>query len=139
MTDPNPMVEIPQLELQGLRDELEDLRSRAISQDELDYLRTLPARVETAERLAGERNTLATRLDEMTQERDRLRALLLGIVPSMQSFGFEYPQASIARTAFAGSTPEEIADKMFQWDDARGQRAAEWAALINNIRTQATV
>lgn len=130
--DPNPMVEIPILEL-------EDLRRRAIPQEELDFFRATIERLPALEAAAGERNTLSQALSDMTQERDRLRGLLLGVVPDMEAFNIDYPQATIARTAFSGETPEEIAEKMTLWDAARAQRASEWSALINNVRTQATV
>jgi hypothetical protein len=130
--NPNPMVEIPYLELQ-------DLRQRAIPQEELDFFRALVERLPELERAQGERNTLQIALNDMTQERDRLKALLLQIVPSMEAFDSGYPQATVARTAFAGETPEEIALKMAEWDAARAQKASEWNSLVNYVRTQATV
>lgn len=130
--DPNPMVEIPVLEL-------EDLRRRAIPQEELDFFRATIERLPALEAAAGERNTLAQSLSDMTQERDRLRGLLVGLVPDLEAFSVDYPQATIARSAFAGETPEEIAEKMTLWDAARAQKSSEWSALVNNVRTQATV
>lgn len=130
--DPNPMVEIRYLELQ-------DLRQRAIPQEELDFFRATIERLPALEQAAGERNTLSMALNAMEQERDRLKQLLLGVVPSMQEFSVDYPQATIARTAFSGETPEEIAEKMALWDAARMQKASEWNSLINHVRTQATV
>jgi hypothetical protein len=130
--NPNPMVEIPYLELQ-------DLRQRAIPQEELDFFRALVERLPELERAQGERNTLQTALNDMTQERDRLRGLLMETVPTLEAFDSGYPQATVARTAFAGETPEEIALKMAEWDAARAQKASEWNSLVNYVRTQATV
>lgn len=130
--NPNPMVEVPYLELQ-------DLRQRAIPQEELDFFRALVDRLPELERAQGERNTLQMALNDMQQERDRLKNLLLGVLPSLDEFNVDYPQATIARTAFEGSTPEEIAEKMALWDAARTQKASEWNALKNHVRTQATV
>lgn len=130
--DPNPMVQVPWLELQ-------DLRQRAIPQDELDFFRAMVDRLPELERAHGERNTLRMSLDAMTQERDRLKQLLLGVVPTLEQFSVDYPQATIARTAFAGNSPEEIAEKMAMWDAGRTQKASEWNSLVNYVRTQATV
>lgn len=130
--DPNPMVEISQ-------QELSDLRRRAIPQEELDFFRNMVERLPELESAMGERNSLRMEVNDITQERDRLRALLVNLVPDLESFSVDYPQATIARTAFSGETPEEIADKMAQWDAARSQKATEWSSLVNNVRTQATV
>lgn len=130
--DPNPMVQVPWLELQ-------DLRQRAIPQEELDFFRAMVERLPGLEQAAGQRNTLEMALNAMEQERDRLKQLLLGVVPSLQEFSMDYPQATIARSAFSGETPEEIAEKMALWDAARSQKASEWNSLVNHVRTQATV
>jgi hypothetical protein len=130
--DPNPMVEIPYLELQ-------DLRQRAIPQEELDFFRAMVERLPALEQAAGERNSLQQALNAMEQERDRLKQLLLGVVPTLEEFSVDYPRATIARTAFAGETPEEIAEKMALWDAGRTQKASEWNSLVNYVRTQATV
>lgn len=130
--DPNPMVEVPILEL-------EDLRRRAIPQEELDFFRATIERLPALEAAASERSGLAAQVSDITQERDRLKNLLVGIVPDLEAFSTDYPQATIARTAFAGETPEEIAEKMALWDAHRSQKASEWSSLINNVRQQATV
>lgn len=130
--NPNPMVEVPYLELQ-------DLRQRAIPQEELDYLRALPGRLAEMEQLASERNSFESQLADMTQERDRLKQLLLGIVPEMDRFEPGWPTASVARTAFQGETPEEIAGKMGDWEASRTQKSSEWNSLKNYVRIQASV
>lgn len=119
--------------------ELRELRFSMPSPEEMANLRALVQRLPELEQAAGERNTLRMSLSDMTQERDRLKQLLLGVVPSLDEFSVDYPQATIARTAFAGETPEEIAEKMALWDAARTQKASEWNALKNYVRTQATV
>lgn len=142
MTQPNlppGMTMIPEAELADLRAQLEDLESRAIPQSQLDFYRATVDRIPELEAAMAERNNLRTQLSDQSQEKDRLRGLLLQIVPSLEAFNVDYPQATIARTAFAGDTPEEIAEKMAMWDAARQQKTSEWNSLVNNVRTQATV
>lgn len=144
MTEPVQMVEIPEEEYQRLL----AAEERAVQLETLtDNLRTMVARaqneagvaVEERDRALTERNNLSASLSDVTQERDRLKNLLLGVVPSLEQFSTDYPQATIARTAFNGATPEEVGEQMASWDAARAQKASEWSSLVNHVRTQATV
>lgn len=150
--------ETPEQTIQRLTDELESANAQLaviegnhqqiiaeiennlqLARDYAQQVQPQLARIPELEQRAGEANTLAMSLSDMTQERDRLKQLLLGIVPSLEQFSTDYPQATVARTAFQGDTPEEIALKMAEWDSARAQKAGEWNSLVNNVRTQATV
>lgn len=96
-------------------------------------------RISELEQLASRANNLGMELADMTQERDRLRNLLLDCVSRLETFSPDYPQATIARTAFNGATPEEIAEKMADWDVARAGKSSQYNQIVNYVRTQATV
>lgn len=155
MTQPN---ETPEQTIQRLSDELDAARGQLevieanhqeiiaeinnnfeLAKNEVIRLQGIAARIPELEQRAGEANTLAMSLNDMTQERDRLRGLLLDCVARLDAFSPDYPQATIARTAFQGQTPEEVADKMMEWDATRAQKNSEWGSLVNYVRTQATV
>lgn len=141
----------PQDELALVRQQLEEAQAdnvavRARLDDVLLHLentgeqnRVQSERISELEQLASRANNLGMDLNDMTQERDRLRNLLLDCVSRLETFSPDYPQATVARTAFQGETPEEIALKMAEWDAARAQKSTEWSSLVNNVRTQATV
>lgn len=141
----------PQDELALARQQLEEAQAenvavRARLDDVLLHLentgeqnRVQSERISELEQLASRANNLGMDLNDMTQERDRLRNLLLDCVSRLETFSPDYPQATVARTAFQGETPEEIALKMAEWDAARAQKSTEWSSLVNNVRTQATV
>jgi aminopeptidase C len=104
-----------------------------------ELLRTKSEELEACLHRLADQNNLQMSLSDMTQERDRLKALLLSVVPNLEAFNIDYPAAAIARTAFQGGSPEEVAEKMALWDASRAQRISEWNSLVNNVRTQATV
>lgn len=109
------------------------------AKQEVLRLQAIAARIPELEQRAGEANTLAMSLSDMTQERDRLRTLLLECVARLEAFSPDYPQATIARTAFQGDTPEEIADKMAEWDVERAAKGSAYSQLVSYVRIQATV
>lgn len=140
MTEPvEPTITITLAEYEAVYAELGALRETAVSPEQLAALRERAAMVGPLEQQAAEANNLRAQVNDLGQERDRLRQLLLSIVPSLDTFDPDYPPATAARVAFAGETPEEIAEKMALWDVARSQKATEWSSLKNNVRTQATV
>lgn len=155
MTEP---VETPEQTIQRLTDErdaalaslevIEENYQQIIAEIEANFeaakkevirLQGIAARIPELEQRAGEANTLAMSLSDMTQERDRLRALLLDCVARLEAFSPDYPEASAARLAFQGNTPEEIADKMMNWDVARAGKSSTYGQLVNYVRIQATV
>lgn len=141
MTEPDNLT--PEERIAALESQIQQMNQTFDSsiqsmQARIDELQVRAAMVPDLEARAAQANNLAMDLSDMTQERDRLKALLLGLVPDLEAFSTDYPQATIARTAFTGETPEEVAEKMAIWDAARAQKAFEWSSLVNKVRTQAT-
>lgn len=120
--------------------EYESLMSRALPQDHIDSLRAAAARVGDYDQILVERNNVQQALSDELQEKERLKILLGQIVPLLQDFSFDYPNAQEAsRILGQWSTDEERAERMGEWNALRAQKISEWNSLVSHVRTQASV
>lgn len=143
MTVPIPMIEIPVSEherLLGMEARAAEMEALAAGlREELGQrVQDLGVAVEQRDGALADRNNLRAALSDMEQERDRLRGLLLENVERLERFSPSYPNAETARTAFQG-TAEQISEQMAVWENARQDQVSAYGALVNYVRTQATV
>ncbi len=136
MTEPEPTVEI-------LLSEHERLQARDALAAQLEIslsekVNDLSQVQEQLENMTGQRNNAMMAVSDITQERDRLRGLLLATVGEMEGFTPNYPTAQVARFAFTG-TAAQIQQKMAAWESARNDQNSAYLSLVNYVRIQATV